>query len=524
MTWIPLCRLYTHTEREGWGTSTFRGFSSARGAGKREKAEEQWNFRVRAERRKFLDILKEEHNVRSPEEWARVQKRHIEAAGGKALVKLFHGSIVDLLADSYPASEFKAETCRPKVPPNHWESPEKRREFCDSLAKKFGIKDAKGWKRINSNHIRGAGGRALLARYKDSVSELLKDVYPELEMDRETTRPKAPSGHWVNAENRKRFFDDLAAMHDVKELSDWRRVHLNDVKAAGGGGLLKRYNGSLTDALQATYEGVGPLTCRKKVPKGFWTIRENRIAVMESAAKSLGIKNPQDWKNFTTRRLVKLEGMRGLLRYYQDSLLTALQDLYPTQDMTAFSCRKTVPQGYWSEAANRRMFMDSIAEKYNVSSAADWKRVTTVTVQQEGGSGLLAKYPTFTALLQDIYQDRPEMISEDARDLRHVLPSGYWERQENVHAFLENSKDTLYIKEPSDWARVSLSQIRDLPGGTALLNQMKLIDALRFAYPDILWKEVEFESPRSGKTKKSAQRHLLFTIRHLVPAIVSPMN
>ena len=77
--------------------------------------------------------------------------------------------------------------------------------------------------------------------------------------------------------------------------------------------------------------------------------------------------------------------------------------------------------------------------------------------------------------------------------------------------FLENS---LQIKEPRDWYRVSLDQLRDL-GVSKLFRSHGLVNLLRRFYPDVAWNEQAL----IGKGyKRAAQRWLGVVLRDIWPS------
>jgi hypothetical protein len=51
--------------------------------------------------------------------------------------------------------------------------------------------------------------------------------------------------HWVDIENQKAFFNQVAKEMRVNKPEDWQKVTVTDIKERGGTGLLARYDGSL---------------------------------------------------------------------------------------------------------------------------------------------------------------------------------------------------------------------------------------------------------------------------------------
>lgn len=62
-------------------------------------------------------------------------------------------------------------------------------------------------------------------------------------------------GYWKDLNNQRAFFDKVASLCGVQQLSDWSSITVKHVLQCGGGTLLKYYNGSLLQALRAVYPG-----------------------------------------------------------------------------------------------------------------------------------------------------------------------------------------------------------------------------------------------------------------------------
>ncbi len=57
--------------------------------------------------------------------------------------------------------------------------PSNRRVFLNSLAKKLNITDQEGWYKITKQTLKQHGGSGLFEYYNNSVSEILKNLFPE---------------------------------------------------------------------------------------------------------------------------------------------------------------------------------------------------------------------------------------------------------------------------------------------------------------------------------------------------------
>ena len=211
-------------------------------------------------RRDFLDTIAEQHNVQRDEDWSRVTFYHVRDAGGAGLLKRYGNSLYELLRDTYPERNLRIETCRQKVPQNHWESKNRCREFFDQLAAEHGIDrlSEAGWKSITHEMVQQKkGGTSILARYNNSVLAALKDVYERRVWEATACRPQVPQSHWHSEENVTKFIMDAKRDLSILAASDWQRIsHAQLLTLPGGNSFLRAM--SLREGLETTF------------PKGKW--------------------------------------------------------------------------------------------------------------------------------------------------------------------------------------------------------------------------------------------------------------
>jgi hypothetical protein len=74
----------------------------------------------------------------------------------------------------------------------------------------------------------------------------LKRLYPEGKWEEPS---KAPSGHWNDIQNQRKFFDDLASKLNVKQPDDWYDVQTRTVVKEGGSFINRLYKGSLIQGM-----------------------------------------------------------------------------------------------------------------------------------------------------------------------------------------------------------------------------------------------------------------------------------
>eukprot|EP01114_Cavostelium_apophysatum_P017418 TRINITY_DN5168_c0_g2_i1.p1 TRINITY_DN5168_c0_g2~~TRINITY_DN5168_c0_g2_i1.p1 ORF type:complete len:407 (-),score=50.27 TRINITY_DN5168_c0_g2_i1:303-1523(-) len=138
----------------------------------------------------FFDELARKLNITSWEEWYKVTNHDVKFHGGRALLRYYEGdSHIKALMSAYPhlpwdVRRFKTgywREDRERLLTSHdrgWNNPQNRLEFTELLAKKLHFQNWQDWYRVSKDDFRRFGGAALLARYGNSIENLLVDLYP----------------------------------------------------------------------------------------------------------------------------------------------------------------------------------------------------------------------------------------------------------------------------------------------------------------------------------------------------------
>lgn len=85
------------------------------------------------------------------------------------------------------------------------------------------------------------------------------ELFPKSHSDYKVVSPsggyKPTKTRWEDIRNRRTFFETFAKSHGVLIPKDWGKISVREVQRAKGWGLLKKYEGSLLKALQASFPG-----------------------------------------------------------------------------------------------------------------------------------------------------------------------------------------------------------------------------------------------------------------------------
>ncbi len=96
------------------------------------------------------------------------------------------------------------------------------------------------------------------------------------------------------------------------------------------------------------------------------------------------------------------DGIALLEKYYNGSLITALQSIYPDVPWQP----NKVPKHHWESLLNQRKFLDDFSVKRNLQTKDEWHDMRVDDVVDSGGRALLSYYGN--SLLQALQVVYPE--------------------------------------------------------------------------------------------------------------------
>jgi hypothetical protein len=109
--------------------------------------------------------------------------------------------------------------------------------------------------------------------------------------------------------------------------------------------------------------------------------------------------------------------------------------------------------------------MDQLAKKLNITSPAEWTKVTHAQIQQNGGSGLMTYYRNSLPRGNQNFMVKLTIVA-----LKHIYPNEKWEditfdktiwtNIDNQRAFMDNLAQKLNIKSFTDWYSVTTGQLQ----------------------------------------------------------------
>lgn len=239
----------------------------------------------------------------------------------------------------------------------------------------------------------------------------------------------------------------------------------------------------------------------KRFARGHWEDLANQRKFLDSISSTLNISKPEDWYKVKSTDVIKLGG-KGLLNRYNNSLIETLKVNYPEQswDLSKF---EHIQKGFWSNIQNQREFFDQLGQKLQIREPEDWLQLRVADVNKMGGSGLLKHhhYKLKDALCK-IYPELAEIIEKKDTGLR--MQPGHWTDINNQRAFFDQLGQKLNIEQPSDWYKVTWTDVVRM-GGSSILNYYNgsLHRALSQIYPETRWEVWKWEQAPKGAWKDS---------------------
>jgi hypothetical protein len=115
-------------------------------------------------------------DVTHPDDWYKLQYKHIQSKGGEGVLARYGGSLSSALADLYP--QYKIAPWRFSVSPrNYWKSPENVDSYIQSLTKNLGITKTQDWNDLTHRYLTSLKFGTLIKQNK-GLANFLQSRFP----------------------------------------------------------------------------------------------------------------------------------------------------------------------------------------------------------------------------------------------------------------------------------------------------------------------------------------------------------
>lgn len=153
--------------------------------------------------------------------------------------------------------------------------------------------------------------------------------------------------------------------------------------------------------------------------------------------------------------------------------------------------KEGIPDGFWKNIENQRIFFDWVGKKLNITKWQDWYNVSLLDIQKNGGHTLIGHHyaKSHIKALMTIYSEHPWRVWQFKRTTK-----SFWKDRKNQRNFLDWVAHEKKFTKWEDWYQVSCADIANL-GGRSLLNLYNgsHIQAITTNYPEHLWLPWKFQ-------------------------------
>ena len=335
----------------------------------------------------FLQDLKINLNLKTPEDWNSITTTQIKINGGSTLLQKY--SIYDIKCLGCPEGILLFND--PIKPAKYWDHDENITNFINKLKEAYKLESESDWNSLTIKQIKEQGGSSLLRDY--SLYDIKCLGFPESK----SFSNQKPFGFWDDKKNVKNFLEKLKEKYNLTTPQDWNKISrkmILDQKEQGGPNLLRYYNLYQLKCIGCP-EGQSLFSPTNIF--GYWDNKDNIMNFMADLKKKLNLQTFEDWNSITAKQ-IKLYGASTLLQKYS---------MY---DIKCFGC----PEGeflyekpkklakFWKNEENIKKFINELKIKFSISNNEDWNRVSKAQILSNGGSGLFF-------LSDDIIKKIPEI-------------------------------------------------------------------------------------------------------------------
>jgi hypothetical protein len=230
------------------------------------------------------------------EDWYKCTRDKLTELGGNQMFKKFKNliTILNLIYENkYNFLEWKFV----QISPECWNDKKFQLKYMNWLYEKLNFNSMEDWYKITQNDLRNNYGRGLLYVFKESILNILNNVYEEY-----IWLPwkfyKIPGNYYDNDNNLILYMNWLYKELKFNSIEDWYNVTNDTFYKNHGSLILKKFNTSAYNVVINVYKEYEWLPWKfKKSPVNFWKDLNNQRKYLDWLFKKLNFKNKEDWYN-----------------------------------------------------------------------------------------------------------------------------------------------------------------------------------------------------------------------------------
>ena len=207
-----------------------------------------------SKRSEFFSYLEDQLQIKEPIDWYKYSTNDIKKLGGNHFLKMYDGSLANILKFYYPDNNWNFYKLRKK---NYWISEENQKQFILDLLRdrNISVLDVDSISKITTSQIREYGGSGLL-KYYPTVLNMFEHLLPSNKWKYDS-REKIPKNYWGDINNVYLFLEnECKNKFSIKTNDDWYRLSLNQLRMIQGGGNLINRFGSMYEVLKTAYPNI----------------------------------------------------------------------------------------------------------------------------------------------------------------------------------------------------------------------------------------------------------------------------
>lgn len=225
-----------------------------------------------------------------------------------------------------------------------------------------------------------------------------------------------------------------------------------------------------------------------------WIEHSNSRQFFDYLGLHLNLKTLDDFYRVNVEHVKGFGGSALLETLYNNSLIEALESVYPAHKWLAWKSLQNVKYGFWDNIANQKDFLDDLGRHLEFQKMDDWYKIMGKRIAEHGGYTLLTRYGHSTSkLVMSVYPNHKWISSSFDPTL-----GTRWGSKENQQQFLERLARHLGLKKFEDWYNVTAKQITE-NGGSRILDKYKGSPSklIMSVYTDYKWDPQNFKSRAS---------------------------
>jgi len=264
--------------------------------------------------RRYLEWLGEKLGFDEPEDWYCIDHRHFNENRGATLLARYGASPSAVVKTFFPEHDWK-EWLFHHCPRNFWADPANHRRYLEWLGGELGFENMEDWYQIKTDDLMLHRGASLLCKFDFSPIAILMSTFPEYPW--QIWKFRYPGKRfWGNPAHCRAYLDWLGTRLGYTTYEDWYQVTYDDFSNNHGLSLISQFQ-SLPFAVMREYmpEYDWKEWLFQRVPRGFWSDRDNRRRYLEWLAEKLGVRDPEEWNRIGTHTLIRNHG-KSVIRAY----------------------------------------------------------------------------------------------------------------------------------------------------------------------------------------------------------------